>query len=181
MWQTTSKNCTKVRAARAARLFFRISQSDHCFLALSLPLPSSVLKFPNIVGKVRGANVEWQIWLTRENLEMTRLQSGWPSREYTASRRFGPQKSTRKVMPGNFGPLPCPFRSKLNKQTHKFYHSKETLSTIRQSRPWQWQINSRDGTSRLLRNRFRHAAVSPDSCPARSLLDPSRPALERWG
>ena len=58
MRQTTSKNCTKVRAARAARLFFRISQSDHCFLALSLPLPSSVLKFPNIVGEVGGANVE---------------------------------------------------------------------------------------------------------------------------
>ena len=34
-------------AARAARLFFLpFNQSDHCFLASSLPLPSSSLKFP---------------------------------------------------------------------------------------------------------------------------------------
>ena len=35
------KECysTKVRAARAARLFFLINQSDHCFLALSLLSP----------------------------------------------------------------------------------------------------------------------------------------------
>ena len=40
-------NCTKVRAARAARLFSSFNQSDHCFLALSLALQSSLLKLPN--------------------------------------------------------------------------------------------------------------------------------------
>ena len=49
IWQTTSRNCTKVRAARAARMnnhSFSFNQSDHCFLAssLPLPLPSSLLK-----------------------------------------------------------------------------------------------------------------------------------------
>ena len=35
-----------MRAARAARLFSSFNQSDHCFLASSLPLPSSLLKLP---------------------------------------------------------------------------------------------------------------------------------------
>ena len=39
-----------MRAARAARLFSLFNQSDHCFLVLSLPLPSSLLKLPNDYG-----------------------------------------------------------------------------------------------------------------------------------
>ena len=53
VWQTTSKNSTKVRAACAARLFFHLinqmalmafDQSDYCSLLLSLPLSSSLVK-----------------------------------------------------------------------------------------------------------------------------------------
>ena len=47
VWQTTSKHCTKKRAARAARLFFLFNQSNHWFVALSLTLPSSDLKLPD--------------------------------------------------------------------------------------------------------------------------------------
>ena len=53
VWHTTSKNSTKVRAARAARLFYLIYQSDHCFLALSLP--SSLLKLPFVNHRPLGA------------------------------------------------------------------------------------------------------------------------------
>ena len=41
VWQTTSKHCTKKRAARAARLFSSFNQSNHWFVTLSSTLPSS--------------------------------------------------------------------------------------------------------------------------------------------
>ena len=63
IWQTTSKNCTKVRAARAARLFSSFIQSDHCFLALLLPLLSSLLKLPNESFAINTAT------LTRASLQ----------------------------------------------------------------------------------------------------------------
>ena len=40
--QGTSENSTKVRAARAAILFFLIQSIRDCFLLLSLPFPSSL-------------------------------------------------------------------------------------------------------------------------------------------
>ena len=48
---TTSKNCTKVRAARAARLFFLIQPIRSFFQASSSPLLSSFLKLPNSIGQ----------------------------------------------------------------------------------------------------------------------------------
>ena len=45
IFPAASPNCTKKRAARAARLFF-INQSNHWFLAFSIPLPSLFLKLP---------------------------------------------------------------------------------------------------------------------------------------
>ena len=44
VWQTTSKHCTKKRAAREPRLFFFIQLITYWFVALSLTLPSSNLK-----------------------------------------------------------------------------------------------------------------------------------------
>ena len=58
MWQTTSKYCTKVRAARS---FFSFNQSEHCSLASSLPSPSSLLKLP--VKQPR-----WRRWLKRHKI-----------------------------------------------------------------------------------------------------------------
>ena len=59
IWQTTSKNCTKKRAARAARLFSPFNQSNHWFVALWLSLPSSFLKL-SINDKYEGAlNRQW--------------------------------------------------------------------------------------------------------------------------
>ena len=41
--QTTSENSTKVRAAHVQHHFFSsFNESEHCFLALSLPFPSSL-------------------------------------------------------------------------------------------------------------------------------------------
>ena len=50
VWQTTSKNSTEMRAARAARLFFHIYPIRSLFLASSLPLPS-LLKLPVVSMK----------------------------------------------------------------------------------------------------------------------------------
>ena len=47
---TTSKHCTKKRAARAARLFSSFNQSNHWFVTLSLTLPSSNLKLPSLLN-----------------------------------------------------------------------------------------------------------------------------------
>ena len=59
IWQTTSKNCTKKRAARAARLFSPFNQSSHWFVALWLSLPSSFLKL-SVNDKYEGAlNHQW--------------------------------------------------------------------------------------------------------------------------
>ena len=44
IWQTTSKNCTKVRAAVQHDYLSSLNQLDHCFLASSVPLLSSLLK-----------------------------------------------------------------------------------------------------------------------------------------
>ena len=64
VWQTTSKNCIKKRAARAARLFSSFNQSNHWFmaplpLALPLPLPSSFLKRPNNIFLRRGGHANF--------------------------------------------------------------------------------------------------------------------------
>ena len=50
VWQTTSKNSTEMRTARAARLFFHIYPIRSFFLASSLPLPS-LLKLPVVSMK----------------------------------------------------------------------------------------------------------------------------------
>ena len=46
IWQTTSKNCTKVRAARAARLFFLIQPIRSLFSGVVVAVASSLLKLP---------------------------------------------------------------------------------------------------------------------------------------
>ena len=50
IWQTTSKHCTKKRAALAAPhdYFSSFNLANHWLVALSLTLPSSNLKLPNI-------------------------------------------------------------------------------------------------------------------------------------
>ena len=53
VWQTTSKNCTKKRPARAARLFSSFNQTNHWLVALTLPLPSSFLKLPIVIDTQR--------------------------------------------------------------------------------------------------------------------------------
>ena len=46
--QTTSKNSTKVRAARAARLFVFTDLSNEMFYSVIVAASSSLLKLPNI-------------------------------------------------------------------------------------------------------------------------------------
>ena len=52
-----SKNCTKVRAARAARLFFLIQPIRSLFSDVVVALPSSLLKLPNRNFKIRYSEV----------------------------------------------------------------------------------------------------------------------------
>ena len=55
----TNSNSAKVRAARAARLFFSsFNRSDHCFLGLSLSLPSSLLQLSNMNFNASIASTE---------------------------------------------------------------------------------------------------------------------------
>ena len=58
IWQTTSKNCTKKRAARAARFFSSFGQSYHWFVALTFPFPfqSSFLKLPTTSWQDRNGS-----------------------------------------------------------------------------------------------------------------------------
>ena len=59
IWQTTPKNCTKVRACTCSTIIFSLfNQSDHCSLASSLPLLSSLLKLPN-KGIVIASLSDW--------------------------------------------------------------------------------------------------------------------------
>ena len=46
VWQTTSKQCSKKRAARAARLFFFVQPIKSLICGVVVTLPSSNLKFP---------------------------------------------------------------------------------------------------------------------------------------
>ena len=68
IWQTTSKNCNKKRAARAAQLFFSsFNQSNHWFVALSLPLPSSFLKLPTIEDVKKRLRHNMIGWMRKYN------------------------------------------------------------------------------------------------------------------
>ena len=75
---TTSKNCTKKRAARAARLLCHpyFNQSSHWFVALSWPFMSSSLKLRNKSIQKCGA-----VTMT---LEHVMLMSPWGSLEINA-------------------------------------------------------------------------------------------------
>ena len=49
VWETKWKKCTEKRAVRAARLSSSFNQSNHWFLALTLPLLSSFLRNHSVI------------------------------------------------------------------------------------------------------------------------------------
>ena len=79
VWQTASKQCTKKRAARAARFFFHsLNHSNQWFVALSLTLPSSNLKLPQWGLLERALTSTWSVHtLTKIMLQKRNYHLCW--------------------------------------------------------------------------------------------------------
>ena len=84
--QTTSKHCSKKRAARAARLFFSFNQSNHWFVPLSLP--SSNLKLPYVSKRISIVSVTMWKFGVAEKAKVMLWNAAWILKNRKARRNI---------------------------------------------------------------------------------------------